>query len=464
MTRKLKRSEMEIIPHHWESEREVLGGVMMDPTLYAELQGEGITAADFHHPGHAILWDLFGKMPHPGLTDVLAVLSQNEALATSIGGFPYVVAMPNAVMYIDHILQRARRLRTLRVRRELHMAAGEIRAWATDPLLDAEELLAKASERVTTAGGAVPRSSWIDAEGAAAELFLDLQNRNQHDAHKEGIHFRWPALTRMTGPAKKGKLWVIAARPGMGKSAIANTLCLQTVQQGMAAGFISLEMPVKQCAERTIVQISRVFANKLRDGTVNEEDWARISEAVEEMGTLPLWYRFSPGATLAAIRGEVLKLRGMAHRKGVKLGLVVVDYLQLMGGRGPKQDQNDFIGQLTKALKQLACEADCTIALLSQLNRALENRPDKTPMMSDLRDSGSIEQDADVIMFINRPSRWKHDDRPGEADIIIAKSRDGSEGQFAVAWDGPLLTFGNEVESGPAVSQGTSSRPYGGYQ
>lgn len=457
----------DVIPHHWESEREVLGAIMIDPTLLLELKGEGLCSDDFHKPCHRELWELMNRMATPEFTSVTAVLSQDLALAQSVGGFSYVCALPGASVYIDHAVSRARDLRTLRLRRKMHVASTQIREWASDAVMTGDELLEKVRGLFDDAQGSIAGETWIDAEHATSRIIDILQKRAVKEEAQEGIYFsRWPTLMKNVGAAMPGKLWIIAARPAMGKSALANQMCLEASAQGFAAGYISLEMGVDECTERCVVQMSNVYANKLRDGELNDMDWNDIAASADQLSQMPLWFRFASGATCATIRGEVMKLRGMAHRKGKKLGMVVIDYLQLMRGRGAKQNQNDFITQVTAELKQLAGQAGVTIVLLSQLNREVETRSDKTPMMSDLRDSGSIEQDADVILFINRPSRWDENDRPGEADIIISKARGGQgDSQFATTWEGGLLTFGDEIATAPRTTTRRRSKATegGGY-
>lgn len=432
------------IAHDWESERTILGGIMMDTTFFKDVKTQcGLTRDDFHKPCHQNLWDLMETMETPDFLSVMSYVSQSDN-PELLGGVAYVAALPNACPSVYGIIPRARALRTITIRRALSMVAIEIQEISTDISANADELLTKAKEAMEVTSGLRSNQTWVNADKAVEQTLLDLQNRMSSDG-ADGIDFGWPTLTNMVGPLRDSNLWIICARPGMGKSVLANVLALKAAQQGYGVGYISLEMPVKQCMARSLVQLSRVDAKHVRTPKLlTPEEQQKLMYAADYIAKMNLWYEFAPGLTMTRLRGMAYQLRAEAHSRGTVLAFIVVDYLGLMGGKGKNESPNDFIGSITKECKILAGELGISIIMLSQLNRKNEERTDKRPVMSDIRDSGSVEQDADVIIGIDRPSCRDPDDRPNEADIIVLKAREGETGVLVTEWHGSHMLFGDE--------------------
>jgi replicative DNA helicase len=324
------------------------------------------------------------------------------------------------------------------------MVSEEIQELSTDVIASADELITKAKETVDTTSGLVSTRTWVPAPEASTRTLNAIQDRLMKTG-QQGIDFGWPTITKHLGFLRPTKLWVICARPAMGKSTLANQLAYIAAKQGVGTGFIGLEMDVEEHTERTLVQLSGVNAMDVRDGRLTKHQQMELGRFADYYDTLPMWVEYAPGLTMNRLRGMAYQLRAEAAAKGFPLGLLIVDYLQLMGGMANGQSKNDFYGDITRACKQLAGELKISIVMLSQLNRNLESRTDKRPMMSDLRESGAIEQDADVIIGIDRPEVWAANDRPGEADIVIMKARGGMTGVIAVQFHGATLTFGDEV-------------------
>jgi replicative DNA helicase len=248
-------------------------------------------------------------------------------------------------------------------------------------------------------------------------------------------------LDRMTSGMQAGDLIVLAARPSMGKTALAINIAENVaLKEGLPVAVFSMEMGASQLAIRIVGSIGRIDQGRLRTGKLQDEEWPRLAEAVERLRTVSLSIDETPGLTPSELRASA---RRLARNCG-KLGLVVVDYLQLMSGSSGSDGDNRAteLGEISRGLKMLAKELQCPVIALSQLNRGVEQRTDKRPMMSDLRESGAIEQDADVIMFIYRDDYYNKDSKePGVAEIIIGKQRNGPTGTVKLTFLKPITKF-----------------------
>jgi replicative DNA helicase len=249
-------------------------------------------------------------------------------------------------------------------------------------------------------------------------------------------------LDRMTAGLQPGDLIVLAARPTMGKTAFAINIAEHVaLKEGLPVAVFSMEMGAAQLAVRIVGSIGRIDQSHLRTGKLTDEEWPRLTEAIEQLRNISLHIDETAGLTVSELRANA---RRLARQCG-KLGLIVVDYLQLMSGSaGNDENRATELGEISRGLKMLAKELQCPVIALSQLNRSVESRNDKRPMMSDLRESGAIEQDADIIMFIYRDDYYnKESKEPGVAEIIIAKQRNGPVGMVPLTFLKPLTRFDN---------------------
>jgi replicative DNA helicase len=259
-----------------------------------------------------------------------------------------------------------------------------------------------------------------------------------------GIRTGFYDLDRMTAGLQKGDLIVLAARPSMGKTAFALNIAEHVaVQEGLPVAVFSMEMGASQLALRVVGSLGRIDQQHLRTGRLRDDEWERLPEAASKLSEAPMFIDESPGLNPAELRARA---RRLARQYGGTLGLIVIDYLQLMSGSSNSSDENraTVLGEISRGMKGLAKELQCPVLALSQLNRSVETRPDKRPMMSDLRESGAIEQDADVIMFIYRDDYYNKDSKePGVAEIVLAKQRNGPVGTVKLTFLKPLTRFDN---------------------
>ena len=276
-------------------------------------------------------------------------------------------------------------------------------------------------------------------------LVVDLLDRVQEMADNPnditGVPTGFYDLDRLTSGFQAGDMIVLAARPSMGKTALAINIAEHVaLNEGLPVAVFSMEMGASQLAVRIVGSIGRIDQGHLRTGKLTDDEWPRLTEAIEKLRTISLHIDETPGLTVSELRANA---RRLARQCG-KLGLIVVDYLQLMSVSSSMSDENraTAVGEISRGLKMLAKELQCPVIALSQLSRGVESRTDKRPMMSDLRESGAIEQDADIIMFIYRDDYYNKDSKePGVTEIIISKQRNGPTGTVKLAFLAPLTRF-----------------------
>jgi len=280
------------------------------------------------------------------------------------------------------------------------------------------------------------------------QLLDRVEEMSQNPNDITGVPTGFHDFDRMTSGMQPGDLIVLAARPSMGKTALAINIAENVaVQEGLPVAVFSMEMGASQLAVRIVGSIGRIDQGHLRTGKLSDDEWPRLTEAIEKLRNVSLHIDETPGLTTSELRANARRL----SRQCGKLGLIVVDYLQLMSGSSSDGSDNRAteLGEISRGLKMLAKELQCPVIALSQLNRSVEQRTDKRPMMSDLRESGAIEQDADVIMFIYRDDYYNKDSKePGVAEVIIGKQRNGPTGTIKLAFLKPITKFESLASGG----------------
>ena len=437
------------LPTSVEDERLILGGIMTDPTLQAEVAAI-LTDADFYAPIHAALYRMFSDMAarqeSPHMAVVFSMVGAMKAeKQQEVGGMSYVCALPNHCPSVEAVVAVAKRAKSKAIRRQAILAAMKLIDQAQDDGVDTHSLLANVEGLSTMISEGAPSADWTTLEDALDEAMEDTcKRKDQYDAGKTvGISTGIREVDERTGPLEPGQLWVVAGRPAMGKSALALQIALAVAEAGYGAAIVSMEMSRVELAKRQLSANSGVFGDKIRDGKVNDYDLQALSGAFDYLRGLPVWIQDDTSSPIGLLKAKVKRLAIQAERRGNPLKLLVVDYLQLVEGqKGVSREQ--VVAAVSRSLKALAMDLEITVIAVSQLNRGCEDRKDKRPIMSDLRESGAIEQDANKILFVYRDEVYFPGENVGKAEIIVAKTREGESNATAhVNWSAPTTRFGS---------------------
>ena len=439
-------AQLRIPPHSIEAESSVLGGLLLDNGAWDRV-GDLLTEGDFYRYEHKLVYTAIYTLVNASRpADVITVYEQLQTLgkAEEIGGLGYLNALAQYVPSASNIRRYAEIVRERAILRKLVTASDEIATNAFNTQGRAvAQVLDEAEQKIFNIGeeGSRMKQGFQSMDQLAVILMdrVDEMSRNQNDI--TGVPTGFVDFDRMTSGLQPGDLVVLAARPSMGKTALAINIAEHVaLHEGLPVAVFSMEMGASQLAVRIVGSIGRIDQGHLRTGKLNDDEWPRLTEAIEKLRKVSLHIDETPGLTPSELRANARRL----SRQCGKLGLIVVDYLQLMSGSNNSNGDNRAteIGEISRGLKMLAKELQCPVIALSQLNRSVEQRTDKRPMMSDLRESGAIEQDADVIMFIYRDDYYnKESKEPGVAEIIIGKQRNGPTGTVKLAFLKPLTKF-----------------------
>jgi replicative DNA helicase len=385
--------------------------------------------------------------------DVITVFEQlkNQGKAEGMGGLGYLNSLAQYVPSASNIRRYAEIVRERSILRKLVTASDEIATNAFNPQgRPVERILDEAEQKIFNIGeeGSRMKQGFQSMETLVVDLMDRVQEMADNPNDITGVPTGFYDLDRMTSGLQAGDLVVLAARPSMGKTAFAINIAEHVaLNEGLPVAVFSMEMGAAQLAVRVVGSIGRIDQGHLRTGKLTDEEWPRLTDAIERLRTVSLHIDETAGLTSSELRANA---RRLARRCG-KLGLIVVDYLQLMTGSsgGDGENRATELGEISRGLKMLAKELQCPVIALSQLNRGVEQRTDKRPMMSDLRESGAIEQDADIIMFIYRDDYYHKDSKdPGVAEIIIGKQRNGPTGAVRLTFLKPLTRFESLASGG----------------
>jgi replicative DNA helicase len=380
--------------------------------------------------------------------DVITVFEQllSQGKAEEIGGLAYLNSLAQYVPSAGNIRRYAEIVRERAILRKLISASDEIATNAFNPRgRPVATILDEAGQKIFNIGeeGARTKQGFQAMESLVVKLLDRVQEMADNPNDVTGVPSGFYDLDRMTAGFQAGDLIVLAARPSMGKTALAINIAEHVaLNEGLPVAVFSMEMGAAQLAVRIVGSIGRIDQSHLRTGKLTDDEWPRLTEAIEKLRTISLHIDESAGLTSSELRANARRL----SRQCGKLGLIVVDYLQLMSGSSNDgENRATELGEISRGLKMLAKELQCPVIALSQLNRSVETRPDKRPMMSDLRESGAIEQDADIIMFIYRDEYYTKEacKEPGVAEIVIGKQRNGPVGTVKLTFLRPLTRFDN---------------------
>jgi len=435
------------IPHSREAERAVLGGLMLDPERMGTV-AEHVGVDDFYAEAHQKLFELMAGMAERGEpTEMVAVVEAitRAGLQDAVGGVAYVSSLPDDVPATANLDFYAGIVRDRAIERRLLTGVQEIAEEVHAGQKEVSELLELAESTIFRVTQERNSADWQVMSTVLDEEFLRIQNLSENSGEVTGISTGFYDLDRMLAGLHRTDLIILAARPAMGKTAFCLNIAKNVAMQGFGVGMFSLEMSAGQLVTRVLVSTARVGAGKVRTGKLSKEtDWPKLTQAAEDLYRAPLFVDDTPGINITQLRSKARRLKA----KHPELSLIIVDYIGLMSG-DPRVSRQEQVSASSRGLKALAKELDVCVIGLSQLNRAVENRNPKIPQMADLRESGAIEQDADIIMFIYRDEYYNKEatTRPGVADIIIAKQRNGATGTVELAFQGEFTLFDNLARS-----------------
>ena len=440
-----RTSEGQQLPHSLEAEQAVLGGLMLTNDSFdtvASVIGED----DFFSHDHQLIFKTMRRLssedkPLDVITLSETLQSSNEL--TQVGGAPYLVELAdntpssaNISAYAQIVLERS-------IIRQLITAASDIAKKGYNPLgKDSQDLLAEAERRLIEIMESRPKQGGFQNVNALLKEAVDrIDQLFNSDADITGLSTGFADLDEMTSGWQESDLVIVAGRPSMGKTSFAMNMVEHAVlHQDKPVLVFSLEMPASQLIIRMMSSLGKIDQTRMRTGNLTEDDWPRLSNAAQRLKDRPLYIDDTPGLTPMEVRNRVRQL----YREHGTPGLIMVDYLQLMSGSNPTEGRTQEISQISRELKTIAREYDCPVIALSQLSRNVEQRPNKRPVNSDLRESGAIEQDADVIVFIYRDEVYNEDSQDkGTAEIIIGKQRNGPIGTCRLTFLGKYTRFEN---------------------
>lgn len=439
---------LKIPPHSIEAEQAVLGGLFLDAETWVKVAGL-LREDDFYRRDHRIIFNAISQLDSQGnpfdLVTVAEWLENNHQLDDA-GGLSYLTALADNTPGASNIAAYADIVRKRSVLRQLIHAATEISDSVFNPAgRSSNEILDFAEQAVF--GIAEQESRGRRSYHVIKDLVLTTLDRIDELFHKKshitGVASGFDDFDRQTAGLQKSDLIIVAGRPSMGKTAFAINIAEHAViKDKMSVAVFSMEMSGEQLSMRMMSSLGRIDQHKVRTGRLEDSDWPRLTSAVEILKDAKLYIDDTPALTPAELRA---RCRRMAKEHG--LDMVIVDYLQLMQVPGTKENRATEISEISRSLKAIAKELNIPVIALSQLNRSLEQRPNKRPVMSDLRESGAIEQDADVIVFIYRDEVYDEESPDkGTAEIIIGKQRNGPIGTVRLSFLGRFTRFENYVQ------------------
>jgi replicative DNA helicase len=436
-------------PHDLDAERAVIGAMLVSETAVAVV-AERLAAEDFYSEVHRIIYGAMMRLYSRGepidqltLTNELRSVNEFER----IGGRPYVFQIVESVPTAANAGRYADIVRGKALLRAIIDVGSRITEDAFREPEDVSEALDSAEQLVYGVSNRTLREHLAPVSELAPGALEMIQRLYEQEGEVTGVETGFEDLDRLTTGFHKSDLIILAARPAMGKTAMAlNAIWHASGEKKMPVAIFSLEMSKEQLVQRLISQTTRISAQALRSGNVKAEDWPKLVRGVAEVSRAPIWIDDTAGVTLMEIRAKVRRLASQLNvASELPLSLVVVDYLQLMVGQGNRaENRQQEIAEISRGLKVLARDLNVPVLAIAQLSRAVEARHDKRPLLSDLRDSGAIEQDADMVMFLYRDEYYNPEsDDKGIAEVIVGKHRNGPTGKIQLAWMEQYTKFGS---------------------
>ena len=430
------------MPWSYDAEVMVLGAAFIDPESVSEVQSI-INPDSFFRESHRLLWrSIVGLYDQGEALDVVAVVDRLGPDAERAGGLEYAAQLMTMSVTAANVRYHARVVREKAELRALIESCRTIMRDALDPGADSGEVIHRAEERILGPSQRQVASEYVGASDSVMEAMAYIEEAQRAPDGIVGIRTGFPWLDRLTGGLRKGDLTILAARPAMGKSAFGWQIARNPALRGTHAAVASYEMSRARLFHRGLAAESGLNSHDLRTGNMESGDHAKLARAAALLAKLPIHIQYPPPRTVEGLRSD---LRRLKRRHPVEL--FVVDYLQQMDGRG--QNRNNQVEHISRNLKRIATDLDVAVVALAQLSRGVEHRNPPRPMLSDLRDSGAIEQDADNVLLLWRPQEYFDDETPTDVydkwrdkgELIVAKQRDGETGRVILGWHGPTTTF-----------------------
>ncbi len=437
-------AHMQVPPHSIDAEKALLGSLILDKDSIIKV-ADLVDATDFYHDGHRVIYEaiyeLFTKRTPIDMLTVSDNLKSKEQLEL-IGGNAYLAEVVDSVVTAAHIYQYGLIVKHKATLRKLISSGDYIKGLGFNETDDIEEILEDAEKRLFNVSQTFVRDKFIHIKDVLTKTYEKITDLHDPEAKEKyrGIPMGFEGLDRMLSGLQNSDLIIIAARPSMGKTALALNIAQNVAHRGKSVGIMSLEMSKEQLVERMFCALLQVDSWKMRTGQLTEDDFARIGPVMDELNQYKIYIDDSIGNSLPELRAKARRLQ-LEHG----LDLLIIDYLQLMtsskSGANFANRVNE-ISEISRSLKALARELHVPIIALSQLSRAVEARPNKIPILSDLRESGAIEQDADVVMMMYREDYYEEDsERVGLTDIYIRKHRNGKTGRVELMFKKEQMKF-----------------------
>lgn len=441
-------SKLRLPPHSLEAEQSLLGGLLIDNEALDKV-ADIVSVTDFYRQDHQIIYQhihrLIERSQPADIVTVGESLESNSELNT-VGGLEYLGILAESTPTAANIRGYAQIIRERSIMRNLVEVGTDIVDNALSPQgRDAQQLLDESESKIfqIAEAGKNDRMGFTDIKELLPQVAERIDQLFQRDNPSDvtGIPTGYKDLDMMTSGLQPGDLIIIAGRPSMGKTSLALNMCeYVSVDTGLPTAVFSMEMASNQLVSRLIGSVGKLNQHKMRTGQLDDNDWEKLSYALGQLNEAPIFIDEGSALNPYEVRARARRL----HKQCGKLGLIVIDYLQLMGSAGSTENRATEISEISRSLKALAKELNVPVIALSQLNRSVEQRPDKRPVMSDLRESGAIEQDADVIMFIYRDEVYNPETPDkGIAEIILAKQRNGPVGRVKLTFLGEFTKFEN---------------------
>lgn len=442
--------QIKLPPHSVEAEQSVLGGLLLEGSALDKII-DLVTDDDFYRREHRLIFRQIVRLNE--ISKPVDVITVAEALEIAgdlekAGGLPYLGSLAQNVPSAANVRRYGEIVRERSIMRKLVEVGTDIASSAYNPTgRDAAQLLDEAEGKVfeIAEAGSRGKQGFMSMPPLLNQVVERIETLYGRDNHSDvtGIATGFTDLDRMTSGMQAGDLIIVAGRPSMGKTAFSINIAENVaLDSKLAVAIFSMEMGATQLAMRMIGSVGKLNQHDLRTGRLRDDDWGRLTHSIGRLNDAPLFIDESAALSALELRARARRL----HRQNNGLGLIVVDYLQLMSSNAGKASENRAteISEISRALKALAKELHVPVIALSQLNRSLEQRPNKRPVMSDLRESGAIEQDADLILFIYRDEVYNSDSPDkGKAEIIIGKQRNGPIGKVELAFRGEYTRFDN---------------------